>query len=196
MKPQLVPIRNPVTSPNLTARDVACKAENPTHYQDLLNDFLQSWAPRNPFEASLVHRLAQIQFRLNRCAKIETGLFNQELAHPSQNPSPNAATATAFNAQESTFNTLSRIEANLWRDLDRTQKQLLAVRRKDFSPQISHYETKPIRVENKQPPNAAKASSARSHPESDRSPMSCAPSNRTAEHEFPSRSRETLHTRS
>ncbi|MEP7363659.1 MAG: hypothetical protein ABI972_10420 [Acidobacteriota bacterium] len=152
MKAQRIPISKPVAVPNLTARDVACKAEDPTHYQDLLNgflhDFLPSWAPHNPFEASLVHRLAQIQFRLNRYARVETGLVTQEPAHPGGHPSPNAALAIAFNSQASTFNTISRIEANLWRDFDRTQKQLLAVRREALAARHSALsasdETKPI----------------------------------------------------
>ncbi|HZO53460.1 MAG TPA: hypothetical protein VFB63_12160, partial [Bryobacteraceae bacterium] len=109
---------------------------------------------------SLVEELASLKIRLKRCVRIETGFldigipdFSQSDAHESIN----TALALSFAGREDAFTKLSRYEAGLSRAYDRTLKQLLAVRKQRLAPNPFFDETKPILVENKQPPPANEA---------------------------------------
>ena len=119
-----------------------------------VQDFLNSWSPATPHEASLIKELASLQLRLHRCVRIETGLFDHEIrevAPTDSHESVNAALAEAFGNRATTFTQLSRYEATLSRAYDRTFKQLLAIRKAHLqpAPASSLDETKPMRVVNK-----------------------------------------------
>ena len=97
-----------------------------------LQQFTHSWNPANPFEAALIQRLAELQLRLDRCVRIETGLLEAEMPPITSDDSRatiSAAMADAFTFQEAHLQHLSRYEANLSRAFDRTLKQLLAAQK-------------------------------------------------------------------
>jgi len=80
---------------------------------------------------------------------METGLLDMDIPQVTSADSretANSALALAFVSREASFMNYSRYEANLSRAYERTLKQLLAVRKERLD------ETKPIPVENKQPP--------------------------------------------
>ena len=148
--------RNAVT----TSKDITALGEDRTLFSATLQSFLDSWNPATEYEASLVEELASLKIRLKRCVRIETGFldigipdFSQSDAHESIN----AALALSFAGREDAFTKLSRYEAGLSRAYDRTLKQLLAVRKQRLAPNPFFDETKPIPVENKQPPPANEA---------------------------------------
>lgn len=148
--------RNAVT----TSKDITALGEDRTLFPATLQSFLDSWNPATEYEASLVEELASLKIRLKRCVRIETGFldigipdFSQSDAHESIN----TALALSFAGREDAFTKLSRYEAGLSRAYDRTLKQLLAVRKQRLAPNPFFDETKPIPVENKQPPPANEA---------------------------------------
>jgi hypothetical protein len=137
------------------SKDITALGEDRTLFPATLQSFLDSWNPATEYEASLVEELASLKIRLKRCVRIETGFldigipdFSQSDAHESIN----AALALSFAGREDAFTKLSRYEAGLSRAYDRTLKQLLAVRKQRLTPNSFFDETKPILVENKQPP--------------------------------------------
>ena len=137
------------------SKDITALGEDRTLFPATLQSFLDSWNPATEYEASLVDELASLKIRLKRCVRIETGFldigipdFSQSDAHESIN----AALALSFAGREDAFTKLSRYEAGLSRAYDRTLKQLLAVRKQRLAPNPFFDETKPILVENKQPP--------------------------------------------
>ena len=123
-----------------------------------LQQFTHSWNPANPFEAALIQRLAELQLRLDRCVRIETGLLEAEMPPITNDDSRatiSAAMADAFTFQEAHLQHLSRYEANLSRAFDRTLKQLLAAQKTRPKPAPTHPasgETNPTALENKEPP--------------------------------------------
>ncbi|HZO56998.1 MAG TPA: hypothetical protein VFB63_30085 [Bryobacteraceae bacterium] len=121
----------------LTAQDLTALGEDLDLLPSLIQHFTASWNPVTPYELILVKRLAEIQVRRDRCARIETGLLDPNIGLVTSDhskPTINSAIADAFSAREASFVNLSRYEANLSREFDRTQKQLLAVRKEALPP--------------------------------------------------------------
>jgi hypothetical protein len=121
----------------LTAEDLTALGEDLDLLPSLIQHFTASWNPTTPYENILVKRLAEIQVRRDRCARIETGLLDPNIGPvtPSDSrPTINSAIAGAFAEREASFNILSRYESNLSREFDRTQKQLIAARKENLPP--------------------------------------------------------------
>ncbi|MBK7927443.1 MAG: hypothetical protein IPJ98_08115 [Bryobacterales bacterium] len=127
--------RNAITHA-LTARDLTALGEAYEALPATIQHFTESWNPRSAFEQSLVIQLATLCLRLNRCARMETGLFDMSIPMIDPQDSPevvNAAIAAAFSYHERSFTCLSRYEANLSRAYERTFKELLATQKLDPS---------------------------------------------------------------
>ena len=125
--------RNAITHA-LTARDLTALGEAYDALPATIQHFTESWNPRSAFEQSLVIQLATLCLRLNRCARMETGLFDMSIPMVSPDDCPevvNAAIAAAFTYHEKSFTSLSRYEANLSRAYERTFKELLAAQKID-----------------------------------------------------------------
>ena len=149
------------TTHGLTSRDITALGEDRDALAATTLAFLDSWSPATPFEASLIHDLAALKVRLNRCVRMETGLFDSEIRHAAPTDSHEsiiAALAAAFANRDATFIKLSRYESNLSRAYDRTFKQLLAVRKSRLQPTAPIHnlldETNPMPLENKELPPA------------------------------------------
>lgn len=166
-----------LTAQTLTPRDLTALGENYDLLPHTIRDFMQSWNPRNRYEASLIHDLAVLHVRLGRCVRMETGLLDVEIAPVTPADSPeslNSALAQAFIVNEAKFMSYSRYEATLSRAYDRALKQLLAVRKNGLDPlddgpsdsestpadsskaNLSHDETKPFLVANNEVPPTTK----------------------------------------
>ncbi|MEP7361921.1 MAG: hypothetical protein ABI972_01590 [Acidobacteriota bacterium] len=153
--------RNAITH-GITARDITALGEHYRALPELIQHFTNSWNPRNPFEAALIKRLAELQLRLDRCARMETGLLDLDMppvTSVDSHESINSALANSFASNEGKFNVFSRYEANLSRAFDRTLKQLLAIRKQDLRPRTAPDETNPKPVEDIQPPPPAEPNS-------------------------------------
>ncbi|MBN8734589.1 MAG: hypothetical protein J0L64_28915, partial [Acidobacteria bacterium] len=125
--------RNAITHA-LTARDLTALGEAYEALPATVQHFTDAWNPRTAFEQSLVIQLATLCLRLNRCARMETGLFDMSIPMIDPQDSPevvNAAIAAAFSYHEKSFTCLSRYEANLSRAYERTFKELLATQKLD-----------------------------------------------------------------
>ena len=137
--------------------DLTTLGEDLTRLPYTLQQFTHSWNPVNPFEAALIQRLAELQLRLDRCVRIETGLLEAEMPPITNDDSRatiSAAMADAFTFQEAHLQHLSRYEANLSRAFDRTLKQLLAAQKtrpKSAPVHPASGETNPMPLENKEP---------------------------------------------
>jgi len=145
--------RNALTH-GLTARDITALGEAYEALPSTVEQFTESWRPRNPYEHSLVVMLATLTLRLSRCARMETGLFDMSI--PVINPTDgtevvNAAIAASFTYHEKSFTALSRYEANLSRAYERTFKALIAAQKHDPPAEEEIDETNPISDENKGP---------------------------------------------
>ncbi|MEP7366295.1 MAG: hypothetical protein ABI972_23805, partial [Acidobacteriota bacterium] len=148
----------------VTPRDITALGEDRNLLPSTIQRFINSWNPATPYEASLVKRLAELEVRLTRCVRMETGLLDADIPQVTpadSHESISSALANAFAAREATFMNYSRYETNLSRAYDRTLKQLLAVRKERLTPAdfpASLDETNPTRDENKQPAPTPKAS--------------------------------------
>ena len=134
----------------LCTKDITALGEDYKAYPELRNALLHDWQPRTNQEAQLIARLAQLQVRLNRCIREETGLLDMKIPDVTKEHTRetcNSAVATAFIEYEKNFMNISRYEASLARQYDQTLKQLLAVR-KEF--RELHNETDPLPIENKE----------------------------------------------
>lgn len=145
--------RNALTH-GLTSRDLTALGEDLQLLPSIIESFTASWNPQTPYEASLVRHLAELQLRRDRCARIETGLLDPNIGSITSEhtkPTINSAIARAFASSEDSFMNLSRYEAALSRDFDRTQKQLIAARKEKLSPTPAVDKTNPTVIENKEP---------------------------------------------
>ena len=70
--------RNALTH-GLTAQDLTALGEDLDLLPSFIEHFTASWNPQTPYEHSLVKHLAEIQLRRDRCARIETGLLDDEI---------------------------------------------------------------------------------------------------------------------
>lgn len=153
---------------SLTARDLTALGESYDALPGTIDAFADSWRPRNPYETSLVHTLAALSIRLDRLARMETGLLDSNIPLITAEDSleaGNCALANSFSYGQRHFNAFSRYEANLSRAYDRTLKQLLAVRNLPVPPRLNSPagetfdKTNPSSVENKAPRSARKPKS-------------------------------------
>ena len=79
--------RNAITHA-LTARDLTALGEAYDALPATIQHFTESWNPRSAFEQSLVIQLATLCLRLNRCARMETGLFDMSIPMVSPDDCP------------------------------------------------------------------------------------------------------------
>lgn len=151
------PLAFAATRTTVLPLDLTTLGEDLARLPYTLQKFTHSWNPANPFEAALVQRLAELQLRLDRCVRMETGLLEAEMPPITSDDSRatiSAAMADAFTFQEAHLQHLSRYEANLSRAFDRTLKQLLAAQKTRPKRDAAHPalgETNPMPLENKEP---------------------------------------------
>jgi hypothetical protein len=115
----------------LTTEDAVIFEEHQEAFNDLFNSFLDDLQPAGPLETALVHQIVTAQWRLARCRKLETGLFdlgidddrqNLEAGYPDFNA--NQALAFVFRRNAETLATLGRYEARIERAFYRALHEL------------------------------------------------------------------------
>ena len=121
----------------LTATDITPRGEDLDAFPAVLESLLESFNPSSAAEASLIKRMAGLQVRLDRCARMETGLIDLDMPDITPDATQeeiNCAMARSFTYRDADFNNLSRYEANLSRAYDRAFKQLLTLRKEQLDP--------------------------------------------------------------
>jgi hypothetical protein len=115
----------------LCAEDAVIFHEDAEAFKDLLHTFLDHFRPVGPLETALVHQIVTAQWRLARCRKIETGIFelsfeddrgDLEANHPGFNATERLG--YLFRGNTETLATLSRYEARTERSFYRALHEL------------------------------------------------------------------------
>ncbi len=104
----------------LYARDEAPSGEDAAALGDLTEAYLETFDPKDSADASLVRRLALVQWRLSRAAALEAELLNRAIARAnSHDADPDRALGRAVSDCSGALTKLSRWESRLDRALSR-----------------------------------------------------------------------------
>ena len=115
----------------LTAEDAAIFIEDKEEFNELLNGFLNQFHPEGPLETALVHQTVMAQWRLARCRRLETGLFNVGFADHEEQIKEEYTKLTlqgrlayVFRKGTDPLSTLGRYEARIERSFYRALHEL------------------------------------------------------------------------
>lgn len=122
----------------LTSQVVVLPHEDLAAYAAFTAGFHQDLQPKNLIETQLVQSLADTQWRLNRCAALESNLYSLAYVRAGANDDPEGGVeltelqvalkmASAFRDNTDAIRTLSIHEQRLHRAFDNTLKQLKAL---------------------------------------------------------------------
>ena len=70
------------TKHGLRAKEILLPDEDPEQFLALCNELADQYCPEGIIELSLVGRIAECLWRINRAAKIEAGVFSEEMSNP------------------------------------------------------------------------------------------------------------------
>ncbi len=137
-------------SHGLSSRDGVLPHEDRATFQALLAEFEARFAPADGVEASLVRQLVTAEWRLRRIVRIETGIFDRQIAKardyeesPDERPNPHRTDKEAEYDEDTlffglsflscsggeVFTTLSRYEAGIRRAFYKALHELERLRR-------------------------------------------------------------------
>jgi hypothetical protein len=137
------------TKHGLTSTRVVLSYESQEEYDDLCASMISEYQPTEGQESRTVQQIAQNYWRLQRCARIETQMFENRLGvlkmaariDPKMNLNGDEGLSICFNEDERAFDKLRRYQTTIERSYNTSVKQLEATQK------ARHFKEEKLRAE-------------------------------------------------